>query len=269
MSSSEDLAARVREHGEWYHTIELAPGLITPGWFDTRRAVDRVLLPASLAGKRCLDVGTFDGFWAFEMERRGAKEVVAVDVDDRRSWDWPGNSRADDIEQFVRQGQQGVGFRIAHDAIGSSVRRESCSVYDLDPSRVGMFDFVYMGSILLHLRDPVGALQAVRSVCSGQLLVVDLIDLPLTAMFPRRPIGWLDGVGRPWWWRPNLACLVRFVEAAGFELHGRPRRFFMPAGPGHPPTRLRPAALRHQAGREAALRTRLGDPHAAVLAAAP
>ena len=42
-----------------------------------------------LDGKRCLDVGTYDGFWAFEIEQRGAKEVVAVDVLDPRRWDWP------------------------------------------------------------------------------------------------------------------------------------------------------------------------------------
>jgi len=266
MTAAEDLATQVRNHPEWYHTIEVAPDMVTPGWFDTRRVVDRVLLPPSLKGKRCLDIGTFDGFWAYEMERRGADEVVAIDVDDRRTWDWPGNTRPEDIDEFVQRAPQGEGFRIVHEAIGSQVQREDRSVYALDPSEVGVFDFVYMGSLLLHLRDPVGALEAVRSVCRGQLLVVDLIDLPLTTVFPRRPIGCLDGVGRPWWWRPNLACLTRFIEAAGFRLEQRPQRFFMPPGPGHPPASLRPSALRHQAGREAALRTRLGDPHAAVLA---
>ena len=48
--------------------------------------------PQSLRGKRCLDVGTYDGFWAFEMERRGAAEVVAVDVLDHARWDWPGDT---------------------------------------------------------------------------------------------------------------------------------------------------------------------------------
>jgi tRNA (mo5U34)-methyltransferase len=51
--------------------MELAPGVLTPGWLDHRGAVARVPFPDSLEGKRCLDVGTFNGFWAFEMERRG------------------------------------------------------------------------------------------------------------------------------------------------------------------------------------------------------
>ena len=47
----------------WYHTLELPGGELTPGWFDTRGAVDRVPWPAaSLRGLRCLDVGTWDGF---------------------------------------------------------------------------------------------------------------------------------------------------------------------------------------------------------------
>ena len=42
----------------------------------------RVPLPQRLDGLRCLDVSTSDGFWAAEMERRGAAETVAVDVRD-------------------------------------------------------------------------------------------------------------------------------------------------------------------------------------------
>lgn len=61
----------------WYHTIELAPDVVTPGWFDCRPVATRVL-PASCEGLRCLDVGTFDGVWAFEMERRGALGRAAL-----------------------------------------------------------------------------------------------------------------------------------------------------------------------------------------------
>ena len=63
----------------WYHTIELAPGLVTPGWFDLRPIVDLMPWP-DVRGRRCLDIGTYDGFLAFEMERRGADEVVALDI---------------------------------------------------------------------------------------------------------------------------------------------------------------------------------------------
>jgi tRNA (mo5U34)-methyltransferase len=87
------LADRVAELS-WYHTIDLPGGIVTPGQFDTRGAVAHVPLPASLEGARCLDVGTWDGFWAFEMERRGAASVTAIDLDDAARWDWPPRVRA-------------------------------------------------------------------------------------------------------------------------------------------------------------------------------
>src|SRR5579872_3409662 len=73
----------------WYHTIELPGGIVTPGEYDHRPIVSKVPLPERLDGLRCLDVGTHDGFWAFEMERRGAAEVVAIDVEDPSELDWP------------------------------------------------------------------------------------------------------------------------------------------------------------------------------------
>src|SRR5689334_4047032 len=69
---------------DWWHVIEVAPGVVTPGWWDLRPAAERMPWPASLDGMRCLDVGTMDGFWAFELERRGAGEVVAIDLVDPR-----------------------------------------------------------------------------------------------------------------------------------------------------------------------------------------
>lgn len=61
---------------------------MTPGWFDLRPIVDRMPWP-DVRGKRCLDVGTWDGFLAFELERRGAAEVVATDIESHEDWDWP------------------------------------------------------------------------------------------------------------------------------------------------------------------------------------
>jgi len=44
--------------------------------------------PTSLEGKTALDAGTGDGFFAFEMERRGAERVVAIDVARVADCDW-------------------------------------------------------------------------------------------------------------------------------------------------------------------------------------
>jgi tRNA (mo5U34)-methyltransferase len=250
---------------DWYHTMELAPGVVTPGWFDLRPVARQIPWPP-LAGRRCLDVGTFDGFWAFEMERRGADEVVAIDVLDPMAWDWPALPAEDVVAAVGKRKAAGRGFELAREALGSSVRRLELSVYDLDPEVVGAFDVVYLGSLLLHLRDPVRALDRVRGVCRGELFVLDAVDLGLSALFPRRPVAQLDGRGRPWWWKPNLAALVRMLEAAGFEVTGRPRRVFMPPGPGAPRPPLRPRLLASRAGRAQALLAWRGEPHALLRA---
>jgi tRNA (mo5U34)-methyltransferase len=264
-ASLERLRAQVAAR-DWYHTLELAPGVVTAGWFDTRRVVRELPFPPSLAGKRCLDVGTFDGFWAFEMERRGAEEVVAIDLLDHAGADWPPNARAETVEAISRHKRGGGGFELASEVLGSSVTRHELSVYDAEPAALGTFDFIYLGSLLLHLRDPVRALDRLRRLCAGELLIVDNIDLLLTLLFPRRPVASLDMQGRPWWWTCNAAGIVRMCEAARFRVAGRPKRLFMPPGAGQPLPRLRPGLLRSRTGRQSTLLRLLGDPHAAVRA---
>jgi tRNA (mo5U34)-methyltransferase len=269
VGSSEASVERLRAEvagRDWYHTLELAPGVLTPGWFDTRAVARELPLPLSLAGKRCLDVGTFDGFWAFEMERRGAREVVAIDLLDHARADWPPNTLPETVTAIASHKREGHGFEIAREALGSSVVRHELSVYDVDPGTLGSFDFIYLGSLLLHLRDPVRALDRLRSVCAGELLIVDNIDPLLTLLLPRRPVASLDMLGRPWWWTCNVAGLVRMAQAARFRVVGKPRPVFMPPGAGQPLPRLRPRLLLSRSGRQAALLRLRGDPHAAVRA---
>jgi tRNA (mo5U34)-methyltransferase len=250
----------------WYHTIELAPGVVTPGWFDLRSVVDRLPWP-DVAGKRCLDIGTYDGFMAFEMERRGAAEVVAIDIDDHTKWDWPPDVRATGGANLALLAgpEKGRGFRIAAATLGSKVERRPMSVYDLDPATVGRFDVVVMGSLLLHLRDPLRALEAVREVCAGVFMSVDEIDLPLTVQHRRRPVARLNGVGELCqWWVPNAAGHRQMVTSAGFQILRSVRPYTEPYGAAHHPLR----GARHVAHR---LLQRLvtngpGVPHSAVLA---
>jgi tRNA (mo5U34)-methyltransferase len=264
---TDDELRRFLNQREWYHTIELRPGVETPGWFDTRPVAAALPWP-DLSGKRCLDVGTFEGFWAYEMRRRGATDVVAIDILDPRQWDWPVGSSAAALEAVGKRKQNGEGFAIVNDLLGASIEHHELSVYDLDAETVGRFDMVYVGSLLLHLRDPVRALERIRSVChdDARMLVVDAIDLELSLRHPRRPLAELDGLGRPWWWKPNLAGLARMVTAGGFDVVHRSRPLFLKPGAGQPLPRSRPSMLRNAAGREAMVTKWRGDPHAAVLA---
>jgi tRNA (mo5U34)-methyltransferase len=252
------------EAREWYHTIDVGHDLVTAGWFDTRKATAMVGFPDDLTGKRCLDVGTYDGFWAFEMERRGASEVLAIDIIDPYQWDWPSNTKKETIDAIAKMKGRGDAFEIARSALDSKVTRLERNVYDLDEAEVGVFDFVYVGSILLHLRDPIHAVNKLRSVCAGSALFVDAVDYEFSLVHRRRAAVSFDGDGRPWWWKPNAAALGRYLRSGSFEIVQGPTQFFMPRGKGQPMKRPPLKLLRTAQGREMWLTWRFGDPHAAV-----
>ena len=232
-----DLAARVAAHELWYHTMDLGDGVVTPGWFDLRPVVDRLPWP-DVAGRRCLDVGTYDGFLAFELERRGAAEVVAIDIESHHDWDWLPRDREAGIAYLEAvAGRKGRGFEIAAEALGSSVRREWRSVYDLDPNETGTFDVVVCGALLLHLRDPFRALAAIRGVCAGPFLSVEQVDARL-GWTSRRPALVLQGnTGQ--WAVPSPRGHRRMLEMSGFDVVRATRPFRAPYGPSHPPVRGR------------------------------
>jgi tRNA (mo5U34)-methyltransferase len=253
----------------WYHTLDLPGRPPTPGWFDLRPVVSALPWP-DVTGKRCLDVATYDGFFAFELERRGAAEVVATDISDHHQWDWPIGIRERAGDQLgLIAGEKGSGFDAAHAALGSRVTKTEINVYDLSPERVGSFDVVILGSLLLHLRDPVRALEAIRSVTRGVFLSVEAVSLPLSLLFPRRPMAELasDDVACQWW-TANSAGHRRMLEAGGFDILAARRPFVEPYGSGHPTVSATQRSWTDRAFR-ALCRTTLGDvgvPHAALLA---
>ena len=250
----------------WYHSIELGPGLVTPGWFDTRPLPERLPLPSSLAGKRCLDVGTFDGFWAFEMEKRGAAEVVAVDVLDPHRWDWPVNSPPEAIEEMESRKRHNPGFAIAQQALDSKVRLVDETVYGLDPAEHGSFDFIFCGSLLLHLRDPILGVERLRAVCAGEAVITDAVDPFLSRAFRGRPVTEFDGRGRPWWFHQTAGSLKALVERGGFRVVEGPSRYAIPRGPSQRRPPLRPRVLLSRHGRSLMRDAVLGSPHAVVRA---
>src|SRR4051812_2121921 len=96
----------------WYHVIDLADGVTTPGWIDLRTHLSTVGFPDDMTGMRALDIGMFDGFWAFEMERRGA-QVIGIDIDDIPPPDIP-RIHYDRIRQEAIDGDMvtGRGFQL-------------------------------------------------------------------------------------------------------------------------------------------------------------
>ena len=153
--------------------------------------------------------------------------MIATDIEDHSLWDWPADARPDvsgaleDRHVGMQGPPKGAGFRLVSELIGSSVDWRAINVYDLDPDELGVYDVVVCGSLLLHLRDPVRALEAVRGVTSpnGVFVSSEQIELWTTLLGPRRPLFKLDGSGQYCqWWLANAAGHWRMLYAAGFEI---------------------------------------------------
>jgi len=193
---------RLRNEKRWWHSFEFPDGSTVEGVCSLaglRNRIDQFPIPAELRGKRVLDIGTWDGWYAFEMERRGA-EVVAIDC-----WDNPL-------------------FHEAHARLGSRVEYGQFDVYDLTPERIGRFDIVLFMGVLYHLKHPLLALERVCALTTDMAAVESFIlrerHRPGDDV-ERRPVmefyetdemgGQIDC-----WTAPSLPCLMAFCRTAGF-----------------------------------------------------
>jgi tRNA (mo5U34)-methyltransferase len=173
MTDRNAIAQLVAGHGRWWHEIEVAPGMITPGDDSNRMKLpilDQLGLPATLSGQRVLDIGCSDGFFSFEMEKRGA-DVVAID--------------------FVPETYSG--FSTARTILGSEVEYRMDNVYNLNPAAYGSFDVVLFLGVLYHLRKPLAALDAIRSVMkNGAQLFVGTMLIDEYVLVPDNSVTTLD-----------------------------------------------------------------------------
>jgi tRNA (mo5U34)-methyltransferase len=139
----------------WFHTFALnrQAGIYTPGAARDHR-YRLPFLPSDLSGKRVLDVGTFDGFYAFLAERRGAGRVVAIDNEQYRLWV---------AARWGIELEGGAGFRAIHRLLDSNVkyrRMDAFALADLDER----FDLVLCCGILHRVENPLGLLRVLRAV---------------------------------------------------------------------------------------------------------
>jgi tRNA (mo5U34)-methyltransferase len=215
----------------WWHSFELPDGSVIQGVNSVeslRKRLEQFPIPAELKGKRALDIGCWDGWFSFELERRGA-EVVAIDC-----WDNPR-------------------FREIHSIYRSRVDYREMDMYELTPATVGRFDIVLFMGVLYHLKHPLLALERVCALTTD-LAVVDSFILREGQHPPeqlRRPLlefyetdemgGQTDN-----WFGPSLPALLGMCRVAGFarvELRSVLefgaqvacyRRWEEPEGPGEP-----------------------------------
>jgi tRNA (mo5U34)-methyltransferase len=143
------------EH-DWYHEIDLGNGVIINkgGGQPNLKLVYSLLNQLDLKGRVCLDIGTWDGKMAFEMEKRGANKVIAADVEDRPT------------------------FHLLHKHFNSKVKYFSdVHVDNLSNHKIrdeGPFDFVILSGVLFHIFNPLLVLGGIRSLMKpGGLIIVE------------------------------------------------------------------------------------------------
>ena len=151
---------------------------------------------------RALDVATMNGFWAFEMERRGAREVIALDVEKLGDLDISPVARPRMTAEEKAASAGGPGFFCAREILGSKVERRTLNVYNLSPDTASKFDFVFVGDLLLHLMNPVQAVANICQVTSGVAHIVDCFSPYL----PKMTMQYL-GAEQGTWWGISLTAL--------------------------------------------------------------
>jgi tRNA (mo5U34)-methyltransferase len=228
---TDDIRARVRAI-DWYHSIDLGGGIVTPGNPVDRDMLERGL--PDLAGRTVLDIGAWDGFYSFLAERRGAARVVAMDhyawcVDFHARLEYwqaceaagelPDHRR--DLTEFYRPdtmpGRRG--FDLAREVLGSGVEPVVGDFMEVDPSTVGRFDVVLFLGVLYHLREPLTALERIRALTGGVAVIeteaVRVLGLPGARVLEFHPGGELRA-DHTNWFVPTEAALHALCRAAGF-----------------------------------------------------
>ena len=207
MNASE-LQAGVDQH-QWFHQIDLGHGIVTPGPDNSKQKLTDVGFPDDLTGKTVLDVGTFNGFFAFEAEKRGAKRVVAADQFIWEAGPW---SKA--------------AFDFAHAALDSNVEPVWMSIEEMTSEALGTFDLVIFMGILYHAPDPLGYLGICRSMCSDSgVAIVEThsdandYDQPAMVFYPGTSLN-NDPTN---FWGPNHLAVDAMLTEVGFaSLHHPP-----------------------------------------------
>lgn len=209
-------AERVRDAVPvWFHTFCLAPGVYTPGFARDHRYRLPALGPERFAGKRVLDTGTFDGFYAYLAESRGAARVVGVDNEQYVDW-----IRG----RFEVDLPPAAGFDAVHAAIGSQVAYARLDAEDV--GRLGeTFDVALCFGMLHRVREPLRMLQALADVLApGGEVVLETYGSTLAADAPalevRAPGDVYAGDDHTYWGFPaeGLRRLATFAGLSEFEL---------------------------------------------------
>lgn len=163
---------------DFYHTVDLPVHGTVPGQWDLRGREADYLGHVPLKDRSVLEIGPASGHLSFWMESQGAK-VTAFDLGENDNWDFVPFKGLDlqaantAMNAHLRRLQNSWWY--LREARGAQAQAIYGTVYDIDPS-IGQFDVVTLNSVLLHLRDPMGALIHAASACGQTLVVTEVAE---------------------------------------------------------------------------------------------
>jgi 2-polyprenyl-3-methyl-5-hydroxy-6-metoxy-1,4-benzoquinol methylase len=205
----------------WYYSVELLPGVLTPGHYPPELPMlPRLMLRrADVAGMDCLDVGTVEGLVPALLVKRGAGRVTAVDY-----------ARHSLARLAAVQHYHGVDFEF----------RTVGLMYDLHrrlPRRG--YDLVNLSGLLYHVFSPLTVLAAARPLVKrGGLMLVStsvtldagdvmdfntrgrLLDDHTTFWYPS--VGLLEYMLRSMRLEPIDCAFLPHADIPGMPDHGKP-----------------------------------------------
>jgi SAM-dependent methyltransferase len=228
--SETEFYARCETVRPWYHSYYFDNGFEIRGDYNIGADIADYGFLSDMQGIRVLDIGAGGGWFAHYFAQRGAA-VTTVDARGYGEFDFYGrynyvDETAARIPDAFEADGRPVYFSpvskalwVMRNILGADIQIYNARVYDVCPELFGgkTFDLVFIGALLLHLRDPIGALMAARSVCTQRLIAsTPVIPGGRIDEDPIQHLPW-TAVDQISWWLPNLACFRHWFLAAGFR----------------------------------------------------
>ena len=151
--SPDELQKKISKVPRWFHIISLGTQLSTPG--NYAKFLDDWIsnsLLSDYSGKSVLDVGTADGRWAFECERRNAKKITGIDI-------W---QTSDDFGSLP--------FETCKEILDSKATLQVLDVVDVEQLNEN-FDVIHFLGVYYHMLNPLLALQKIFNVCNELVIM--------------------------------------------------------------------------------------------------
>ena len=217
---------------KWFHTMKLN-GVTTKGLCDWRPYKHLFFLD-NVKNSSVLDVGAGDGYFSFEMEKKGAN-VTATEIDSQLSRD-NYNFGVENIKT-THSLSKGYNFKIARDILGSNIELIISNIYNLDKDINKKFDFVFCSDVIMHLTDPIRALKNIHTISNRYLILGNPIYyIPLRGLglktgmqnifkkfifqlFKNDPYIFYQGhTNRNIFWLPTIKGLEKIINSCGFKI---------------------------------------------------